>query len=228
MIQDLPISERPREKILEYGVSSLSNAELIAVLISSGSKSDSAISLALKILSLEEDNIGQFSHYEAEEFMQIKGVGTAKACKIVAALELGRRIAAQPKTSRLFISNSNSLADLFMQDMCHRTKEFVQIAMLDVQQKLIGRAVISIGGISEAAAHPREVFAPAIRKGAVAIVVAHNHPSGECKASSKDISCTKQLAESGKILGIRLLDHIIIGDNCYISLAENYQELFNV
>lgn len=228
MIQDLPISERPREKMIEFGVSSLSNAELFAVLLRSGSNTDSAISLANKILSLESAGIGQFSHYEAEEFMKVKGVGKAKACTLVAAMELGRRIAVAPKADRIYVANSDILANLFMQDMCHRTKEFVQIAMLDVQQKLIARSVVSIGGISDAAANPREVFSLAIKKGAVAIVLAHNHPSGECKASAKDLSCTKQLVSAGKILGIRLLDHIIIGDNCYMSLAENYQELFNV
>lgn len=205
MIHDLPVSERPREKILGLGASSLSNAELLAVILSSGSKEESAISLASKVLSLEPDGIGQLSHYEAEEFMQVKGIGKAKACSLVAAMELGRRISVAPKSNRVFIANSTSLANLFMQDMRHRTREFVQIAMLDVQQRLIARATISIGSISEAAAHPREVFAPAIRKGAAAIIIAHNHPSGECKASSKDISCTKQLVESGKIWALGLL-----------------------
>lgn len=227
MLQDLPSWERPREKLLSFGASSLSNSELIAILISSGSKDDSAITLASKVLSLEPSSLSNLSIYEPEEFMQIKGIGLAKACSIVAAMELGRRISASPKTDRIPLKDAKAVANLFMEEMKYLNKEVVKIAMLNVQTKLIAKTTISVGDIKEAAAHPREVFAPAIRKGAAAIVIVHNHPSGEAIPSVADIESTKSLVAAGKILQIPVMDHVIIGDNCYVSLSETHKSLFN-
>jgi len=226
MLQDLPVWERPREKLLSFGAGSLSNSELIAILISSGSKEDSAISLASKIIALEQGSLSKLSSYEPEEFMKLPGIGMAKACSLVAAMELGRRISVSPKEEKLHVGDSKKIAALFMDDMRYLNKETVKIAMLDIQSRLIGKMIVSIGGISDAAANPREIFAPAIKKGAAAIIVVHNHPSGECKPSNADIECTKRLVESGKLLGISVLDHIIIGDNCYTSLHDSYNDIF--
>ena len=226
MIHDLPISERPREKLLKFGSGSLSNSELIAILISSGSKNESAISLASKVLSLEQGSISKLSGYEPEELMNLKGIGIAKACSLLAAMELGRRIATTPREERINIKNSDMLARLFMEDMKYLKKEVVKIVILDVHNCIIARQDISIGSISEAGSHPREIFAPAIKKGANTIVVAHNHPSGDPTPSNGDMSSTKQIVESGKILGIPVLDHIIIGDNRYISMKEDCKGIF--
>ncbi len=226
MIQDLPKCERPREKLMYSGVKSLSNSELIAVLISSGSKNESAISLASRVLSIEQGSLSKFSNYEPEEFMSVKGIGLAKACSLVAAIEFGRRIATTPRDDKILIDNSETIARLFMEDMRFLNKEVVRIAMLDVHNCLIGKQDISIGGISEAGAHPREVFAPAIRKGAAGIILAHNHPSGDCTPSKGDISSTKQIVASGRVLGIQVLDHLVIGNNCYTSLLDKEREIF--
>ncbi len=226
MIQDLPINERPREKLLQFGAKSLSNSELIAVLISSGSRNESAISLASKILSLEQGSINKLSNYEPEEFMSLKGVGIAKACSLVAAMELGRRIATTPAEDKILVNNPEVLANLFMEDMKYLNKEVVRIALLDVHGRLIARVDVSIGSINEAAAHPREVFAPAIKKGASAIIIAHNHPSGDCTPSDGDINSTRQIVASGRILGIKVLDHLIIGGGYYCSLLDKNKELF--
>lgn len=226
MIQDLPINERPREKLLQFGSKSLSNSELIAVLLSSGSHDESAISLATKILLLENGSLNKLSNYEPEEFMLLKGVGVAKACTLVAAMELGRRIATTPTQDKILVNSPDVLAKLFMEDMRYLNKEVVRVALLDVRGRLISRVDVSIGSISEAAAHPREVFAPAIKKGASAIIIAHNHPSGDCTPSDGDIASTRQIVGSGRILGIKVLDHLIIGEGCFCSLYDKNHDLF--
>lgn len=226
MIQDLPKQERPREKLLQLGPKALSNSELLAVLISSGSKNESAISLASKILSLEEGSISKLSSYEPEEFMLVKGVGLAKACSLVAAMEFGRRIATAPMDDRIPINSPDALAKLFIEDMKFLNQEVVRIALLDVHGRLMTRVNVSMGSINSAAAHPREVFAPAIRKGAASIILAHNHPSGDPTPSEGDISSTRQIVASGRILGIKVLDHLIIGAGSYSSLLAIDKELF--
>jgi len=216
MIRELPSSERPREKIFSGGVSSLSNAELLAVLIGNGTGGCSAIDLSSRILSLEP-SIAELSEYQPEEFMKIPGIGSAKACCIVAAIELGRRIAATPRKSGVSLSNPEQAAALFMEEMRGLRKEKFRVAMLNSKNELIMKQDISVGGINASSAHPREVFADAVRKGANGIILAHNHPSGDPVPSPSDIAVTKQLCEAGDILGIRVLDHIIIGDGVYVS-----------
>ena len=226
MLKNLPKHERPREKLISQGVKSLSNAELLAVLISSGSKQESAIDLAFKVLALEKDSLHKLSSYVPEEFSSIPGIGQAKACTLVAAIELGRRIATAPSANKTYVNDVASAAKLFMGEMKYLNEEHVSIVMLNLHYQIIGKSDVSIGGISNASAHPREVFAPAIKKGAAAIIVAHNHPSGMCDASHTDIETTKILVKSGKILGIEVLDHIIVGENCYTSLKTVHPELF--
>jgi len=226
MLQDLPKWERPREKLAARGTSSLSNAELIAILISSGTNDESAISLASKVLALEPRSLSKLSGYEPEEFMSIKGIGLAKACTLVAAMELGRRIAVCPASDKIDINDDRNFAKLFMEDMRYLNREMVRIVMLDIHSKVIGKQDVSIGGIADASSHPREVFAPAIKKAAAAIIVAHNHPSGEASPSDSDVKATRQLVESGKILDIKVIDHLVIGDGSYTSIRSVFPKLF--
>jgi len=226
MLQDLPKWERPREKLSALGVKSLSNAELVAILISSGTVEESAISLASKVLSLEPDGISKFSGYEPEEFMTIKGIGRAKACSLVAAIELGRRIQSFPCANRLDVNDSTSFSNIFVEEMRYLSKETVRVVMLDCHSRIIGKSDVSVGGLVDASAHPREIFAGAIKKAAAAIIVAHNHPSGDSTPSRGDKVVTQQLANSGKLLGIELVDHIIVGDGDYTSMKELFPELF--
>ena len=149
--------------------------------------------------------------------MTISGIGTAKACTLAAAIELGRRVAAAPASSRVLLSRPQDAADLFMGEMRYLKKEILQVAMLNVKSELLMRETVSEGGLCSAVAHPREVFSGAVKKGAFGIILAHNHPSGDPAPSDEDVRMTKQLSEAGKVLGIEVIDHIIIGDGRFTS-----------
>ena len=220
LVREMPQSERPREKMLAQGASALSNTELLAVLIASGSGTDSALSLAAKVLASEEGSLAALSNCQPEDHMRIGGIGTAKACVITAALELGRRAAVMPASAKQSIRTSRDAAELFLGELRHLKQEVMEIAMLNVKGELIRKERVSMGGLSSAAAHPREIFVGAIRKGAHGLIVAHNHPSGDPTPSDADVRLTKQLSKAGAILGIGLIDHIVIGDGCYVSFAD--------
>lgn len=220
MMRELPASERPREKILSQGVQALSNTELLAVLIASGSAENSAIALAGKVLAMGEGSLASLSALLPEEFMHIPGIGPAKACLLSAAMELGRRIAAAPAVERVVISGPTDSAKLFMSEMRYLKQEVMQVALLNVKQELLMKERVAAGGLYSASAHPREIFSSAVRKGAFGVILAHNHPSGDPAPSAEDIAMTKQIADAGKVLGITLLDHIIIGDGRYFSFLD--------
>jgi DNA repair protein RadC len=220
MLKELPRSERPREKILSQGVSSLSNGELIAILIASGTREESALALAGRILSLENGSLARLTACQPEEFQKIRGVGLAKSCVLVAAMELGRRIAVSPAENRARLDTPEKVAELFMEEMRYLKKEVFRVAHLNVKNELIMKEDISVGGLHSAAAHPREVFQTAVKKGVNAVILVHNHPSGDPTPSHADRATTDQLVKAGKILGIQVLDHIVIGDGSYISLKQ--------
>lgn len=219
-VKELPAGERPREKIFAKGIGSLSNAELLAVLISSGSEKESAIAVASRILALEQGNLASLSGYHPEEFMKVRGIGTAKACILSAALELGRRVASSSAVINPKMDSPGKAAAYFMEDLRYLQKEIFLTALLNVKGELIGFDRVSVGGISSSSAMPREVFSAAVRRGAFSVILVHNHPSGDPKPSEADITVTKQLASAGEILGIPVIDHIIIGDGAYFSLAK--------
>ena len=220
MLREIPENERPREKIFSGGVRALSNAELIAVLLSSGSRNESSVSLASRVLSLTGGNLGSLSEMLPEEFMKIKGIGEAKACTLAAALELGRRVAVTPPSNKVRIESPESIASLFMEEMRHMSREILRVIMLNAKNEIIMREDVSLGKIDRAFAGPREVFSTALKKGAYSVIIAHNHPSGDPNPSAADLQLTKILKESGELLGIPLLDHIIIGDGRFISINE--------
>ncbi len=219
-IKALPENERPREKLLQSGAKSLGNAELIALVIGSGTSRYSALDLAGKLLSLESSGISAFASYSPEEFSRIEGIGKARACVLCAAIELGRRIASSPGSVKIRVDTPKDIAQLNMEEMRRLPKEVFRIAMLNVKSELIMQEDISVGGIAEAASHPREVFAPAIKKGAYAVILLHNHPSGDPTPSKADIKTTEILCEAGRLLGIQVVDHILIGDGRYVSFRE--------
>ena len=219
-IKKMPEGERPREKMMQYGSASLSNAELLALLINCGTKDESALSLAVSVLSLAEGSLRELANLSVEEYKHIKGIGNACACRLIAAVELGRRIASTPPRQRLKLEDPSTTATLFMEEMRHLQQEKIRVAMINTKGELIAREDVSLGGMYSACASPRDIFASAVRKGAYGVVLAHNHPSGDPSPSAADISVTKQIAEAGKLLGIQLVDHIIIGDGRFISLKE--------
>ena len=220
LVKEMPASERPREKMLAQGAGALSNTELLAVLIASGSGTDSAVSLAARVLAAEEGSLAALSSCQPEDYMKIPGIGTAKACTITAALELGRRAATMPPSGKIPLENSRDAAELFMGQLRYLKKEVMEIALVNVKGELIMRERIAVGGLRSAQTQPREVFANAIRKGASGVILAHNHPSGDPSPSKEDVAITKQLVKAGKILGINVLDHIVIGDGRYVSFAD--------
>ena len=220
-IKDLPLNERPREKLLKYGPSSLSNAELIAVIIRTGHMNDNAIDLANRILSLDSSGISYLAEITAHELMnKINGVGQCKAAQIVAAIELGKRISSRSGDTKLKVVSPNVIAELFMEEMRYLKKEHFKVVLLNTKNQIISIEEISVGSLNASIVHPREVFNAAIRKSANSIILVHNHPSGDPTPSKEDIEVTSRLVEAGEIIGIKVLDHIIIGDNKYVSLNE--------
>lgn len=212
--------DRPREKMIAKGKGALSNAELIAILIGSGCGDLSAVELARRMLNAVSDNLYDLSKLSIEELKQHKGIGEAKAVSIMAALELGRRWSVTSPQERKSISNSREAYESFLPLIDDPTKEHFMVAYLNQGNKVIKMERISTGGITETPADPKVIIKNALLKEATALILCHNHPSGVAKPSSEDRRTTRQLIAAGKIFDIRVLDHLIIGENSYFSLAE--------
>ena len=223
-IKKMPESERPQEKMLYAGAGGLSNAELLALIIRTGTGNKSAVRLADDVISYANENIGGLGMAEVKELTEIEGIGEAKACSIVAALELSKRLISDRQGAvKVRIRDSQQVADMLMEEMMCEKREFFMTLNLNTKLQVESKSLISIGNIDSAPVHPREVFGPAIRRGAAAVVVAHNHPSGDPTPSRQDIDVTKRLLRASEILGIKLIDHVIVGNGCFTSMkAEGY------
>lgn len=219
-IKDMPISERPREKMMSSGAGSLSNAELLAIIIRTGNKNDTAIELASRILSMDSRGIEYLSDTSLEELMGISGIGLSKACQIMAAIEIGKRLSKIGPHDRIKVTSPDILADILMDEMRYLNKENFRIAILDTKNQILGIENISVGTLNASIVHPRDVFKAAIKRNANSLILIHNHPSGDVTPSKEDISITHRLIECGDLMGIRILDHIIIGDGRYYSFKE--------
>lgn len=217
-IKSMPASEKPREKLLRDGKESLSTTEILAILIGSGSGGKSALELASEVLSMDSEGIRFLAQCRPEELCRLKGIGRAKACEILAAVELGKRIAAVPRQEILRIERSADVADIFMEKMRYYRKEHFLCLLINVKGEIIGEVEVSVGDLCSSATHPREVFVDAVRRSAGSVIFIHNHPSGDPQPSAADIETTKRLTEAGELLGIPVLDHIIIGDGRYVSM----------
>ncbi len=220
-IKNLPANERPVEKALALGFEKLSNVELLALLIHAGTKTKSAKEIAEEIIAKDPKGIKHLADCEMEELETIGGVGHAKAARILAAVQLGKRISSSTSTQDNYISSSDDASSVLMEDMRYLNKEYFKTLILNSKGKIITIDTISIGELNSAAVHPREVFNRAVKKSGAAIILAHNHPSGDPTPSQADIETTKRLIKVGNILGIPVLDHIIIGDGTYTSLRSN-------
>jgi DNA repair protein RadC len=219
-LREIPKEERPRERMIAYGAGALSNAELIAILLRTGTKNESAVSLAQRLLK-QCGGLRQLVEMEMEQLTDIKGIGTAKALQILAAFELGKRLARTGPGTPISIRSPQDVAELFMEELRYLPKEHFVCLYLNSKNHVISRETLSVGTLNASLVHPREVFRPAIQKNSASIICAHNHPSGDPTPSPEDIQMTQRLYEAGKLIGIELLDHIIIGDNRYISLKEH-------
>ncbi len=219
MIRDIHFADRPRERMTRQGAASLSNQELVAILLRTGSREESVLVLANKLLS-EFDKIQDLRDVTIEELTAVKGVGDAKAVQIMAAAELGKRIYSVAQTGRYAIKSPEDAAAYLMTDMSKLTQEHFVVLFLNVKNEVLHKQTIFIGSLNSSIVHPREIFREAVKRSAASLVVAHNHPSGNATPSPEDIEVTKRLAEAGELMGIDLLDHIIIGDQRFISLKE--------
>lgn len=213
-MKELPILERPYEKLEMYGAEALSNAELIAIIIKSGTKNESSVNIAQKILSLEkkgENNLRFLQNLSIKDFMSIKGIGKVKAIQLKAVCELTKRIS-RPIDTQVQINSPKDVADLMINEMRYEKREIVKLIILNSKNKLIKIVDVCYGGTNSAIIKPKDVLQEAIKLGAPKIILVHNHPSGDPTPSKSDFDFTERLVQASKILGIELLDHIVIGD----------------
>ena len=222
-ILDLPPCERPRERLREHGARYLNNAELVAILLRSGVAGENAISVAMRVLA-EFDGLAGLARAGYSELCEQRGLNHAKASEIMAALELGRRIASLAPEERARISCPQDAASLLTAEMEQLVQETLVVLLLNTRNQVVARRTIYIGTVNSSAVRPAEVLRPAIRENAPSIIVAHNHPSGDPTPSPEDISVTRDLAAAGKLMDIELLDHLVIGHGGrFTSLKEKRQ-----
>ncbi len=217
-IKSLPLDDRPREKLTEKGPKALSDSELLAIILGTGSKKESVINISNKLFN--KYNLKSLSRLGIGTLKKELGIGEAKACQIIACFELGRRLAKFKEDKKSAIKNAKDIAKIFIPEMGSLKKEYFKGIYLDSRKKVIKEETIFVGSLNESVIHPREIFEIALNENAAALILIHNHPSGNPKPSSQDIEITKELIKAGDILGIPVLDHIIIGNNKYVSLRE--------
>ena len=220
-MKELPISERPYEKLEMYGERSLSNAELIAIIIKSGTRNESSVSIAQKILTLEkngENNLRFLQNISIEEFMSIKGIGKVKALQLKAICELTKRMSKPIDTSQVQINSPKDVADLLTDEMRFEKREIVKAIILNSKNTIVKIVDVCYGGTNSAVLKPKDVLQEAIKLGAPKIILVHNNPSGDPTPSKSDFEFTERLVQASKIMGIELLDHIVIGDYKFESI----------
>lgn len=221
-IKDMIEEERPYEKCERLGVSSLTDIELLAVLLRNGAINSNSLELARRILYPLNQRGGLINlhQYSLAQLKKIHGIGRVKALQIVCIVELGKRLSKASAIKGLDFSSAAKIAEYYMEDLRHHQQEYMKLLMLNTKARLIGETDISKGTVNASLVSPRELFIEALQKNAVSIILLHNHPSGDPTPSKEDILITKRIKEAGNLIGIELLDHIIIGNNCYTSLAE--------
>jgi len=218
-IKELPINDRPIERLINNGSNVLSNDELLAILLKTGTKEMSAKELGTLIL--KKININELKNITFEELINIKGIGNKKAAVIMAAIELSKRMNQKVVNIRNKISDPLNIYNHYKEILKDKKQEHFYAIYLDIKNKIIKDKLLFIGTINYSMVHPREIFKEAYLIGAISIIIVHNHPSGEVLPSKNDIETTKQLDAVGKLMGIPIIDHIIIGENKYYSFCEN-------
>ena len=222
LLTEIPEEERPYEKCLKSGPCSLTDAELIAVLLRSGSQGENVLLLARRICGISSSYPGLLGlyHRNLQELTKIRGIGPVKAVQLLCITELSKRFSRARLSRDLNFNDPASIADYYMEDLRHEDREELHLLMLDGRNHLISDQKISMGTVNMAPASPREIFLKALSSSAVSIILLHNHPSGDPAPSEDDIGITARVLHAGELIGIPLLDHIIIGDSCYVSLRE--------
>ncbi len=216
-IKDLPLAERPRERLINYGVESLSNEELLAILLKTGTVNYSAKSLAQNVLK----NIDNMNNIRINNLLSIKGIGVTKACTLIASFELGKRLNNKVTTLKNKFNNPKMIFDYYQTRLKELKQEHFYAIYLDSKNKIIDDKLLFVGTVNASLVHPRDIFKEAYILNAASIICIHNHPSGNPIPSNEDIILTKNLSEIGILMGIKIVDHIIIGENNYYSFYEN-------
>ncbi len=211
--------ELPREKLIRHGSEVLTNYELLAILLGTGTRDENVVELS-KRLTLRYD-LREMSGLGISQLSKEVGIGEVKSCQLVSCFELARRLVSFEAKEREIVASSDDIASILIPHMGVLEKETFVAVYLNTRRRVLRQETIFVGTLNESVVHAREIFKRAIELNAAAIIVAHNHPSGDPTPSDADITVTKELIESGRIIGIEILDHIIIGDNCYWSLKEN-------
>lgn len=218
-IKDFDLSDRPREKLIKEGSDSLSDEELLAIILSTGTKEKNAIELAREILA--NFSYQELYDIEVNELTKINGIKVAKASKIVASLKFGKRIAKRVNQRSITrIEKSEDIYNFLKEELADKKNEFFYAILLDTKNVIISKELITKGTLDASLVHPREAFRPAIKKSAKSIIFAHNHPSGNPRPSAEDYNITRRLVDAGNLLDINVLDHIIIGENDYYSFKK--------
>ena len=218
----LPEEDRPYEKCERYGVQALTNRELLAVILRTGARGRSVLELAGELLKTapEKEGFTGIRRMSLGELSSVRGIGRVKAIQILCLSELSKRLSKAEARKRLDFSAPETIAQYYMEDMRHRTREIMKLLFLNTRSRFLGENDISVGTVNTTLVSPREIFVEALKKNAVSVILLHNHPSGDPTPSKEDIMITKRVLEAGMLIGIDLLDHIIIGDNCFVSLRD--------
>ncbi|WP_010303582.1 RadC family protein [Kurthia senegalensis] len=219
MMQSIQALEQPRERLCQVGARQLSNQELLAILLRTGVKEQSATQLASQLLN-KFSHVTEIKDAVIEELTQVNGIGKVKAIELLAALEFGRRVYDRQVQNLTTIRSPEDAADFLMSDLSSLKQEHFVVLYLNVKNQIIHRQTVFIGSLTASIVHPREIFREAVKRSTASIICAHNHPSGNPSPSPEDIEVTKRIKKAGHILGIELLDHVIIGDEQFISLKE--------
>ncbi|MGO4372870.1 DNA repair protein RadC [Paenibacillus sp. MCAF20] len=219
VLRDVPHEERPRERMMRYGAEALSHAELLAILLRTGTQRQSAIHLAGSVLQ-QCGSLRNLMDMSMEQLTAIRGIGPAKALQLRAGIELGRRITRSKLGETVTVRKPQDVADYVMEELRYLKKEHFLCLFLNTKNHIIAQETLSVGTLNASLVHPREVFRAAIQRSSASIICVHNHPSGDPTPSPEDIALTKRLVEAGELVGIEVLDHLVIGDARFVSLKE--------
>ena len=218
-IKDLPTEERPRERLARCGESALSTAELLAIILRTGVGGENALALARRLLSAY-DGLAGLARASFAELRAERGLGNAKTAQLKAALELGRRMLLATPEERLIVRSPSDVAQLLMAEMSHLEQEHFRVLYLDTRNRLLGSDTVYVGSLNASHIRVAEIFRDAIKRNCAAVIVAHNHPSGDPSPSHEDVEVTRQLIAAGDLLNISVLDHLVIGQQRFVSLRE--------
>jgi DNA repair protein RadC len=219
-IREWPVQERPRERLLADGASALASRELLAILIGSGREGASAVEIAGGLLRAADGSLRRLASSSPAELAAVQGIGPAVAARISSALELGRRLAREGPLERTRIRGPRDVYDLCAPSMRDLSQEEFRVLLVNTQHAVVREIVVTRGTLDASIVHPREVFRAAITESAAAMILVHNHPSGDPVPSAEDRDVTRQLAEAGRLIGIPVLDHVVVGDGRFVSFVE--------